>query len=194
MTLSRAFQGRIIGEGMNWFDIFLLIAIAAITALGIRRKLVGALVGLAVFPLMRIFMVIGNPWIGVLMAVLAGILVGFLGRNLLIHKRGFDIPLMVLGGVGGLFTGLLFVGLMITSLPINYDKVNNTYIYPPKFNVNPILRQAFQESRFVDVGRDILLYPLLDQAGQVPAGQRGTYKALHNVLVVGEPWERSQEQ
>ena len=179
---------------MNWFDIFLVIAIATMTALGIKRKLVGALVALAAFPLMRVFMMIGNPWIGILMAILAGVLVGFLGRNLLIHKRGFDIPLMVLGGMGGLLTGLLFVGLMITSLPINYDKVNNTYIYPPKFNINPILKQAFQESRFVDVGRDILLYPLLDQAGQIPAGQGGTYKALHNVLVVGQPWERSQQQ
>jgi hypothetical protein len=182
---------------MNWFDIFLLIAIATMTALGIKRKLVGALVGLAVFPLMRIFMVIGeniSPWIGILMAIPAGVLIGLLGRNLLIQKRGFDIPLMVLGGFGGLLTGLLFVGLMITSLPINYDKVNNSYIYPPKFNVNPFLKQAFQESRFVDIGRDILLYPLLDQAGQVPAGQRETYKALHNVLIVGAPWDRSQQQ
>jgi hypothetical protein len=179
---------------MNWFDIFLIIALATITALGIKRKLVGLLIGVVALPLIRVLMLIGNPWIGIAMTISAGILLGLLGRNVLAHKRGFDIPFMVLGGLGGLFTGLLFVGLMITSLPINYDKINTAYIYPPKYNIPPLLFQAFQGSRLVKVGHDILLYPLLENEGRIPENQRGTYNILHNVLVVGQPWERSQTQ
>ncbi len=179
---------------MNWFDIFLIIALAVMTALGIKRKLVGAFIGLAALPLIRVLMLIGNPWIGIAMTISAGVLLGLLGRNILVHRRGLDIPLMVLGGLGGLITGLLFVGLMVTSLPINYDKINNTYIYPPKYNVPPLLAQTFQGSWLVDVGYDILLYPLLEKAGHIPENQRGTYKILHNALVVGQPWERSQQQ
>jgi hypothetical protein len=179
---------------MNWFDIFLVLLIATITALGIKRRLVGAIMGLAALPLIRIFMIIDNPWIGIPMSLLAGVLVGFLGRAALLHRRGLEVPSMVLGGLGGFLTSLLFVGLMITSLPINYDKINNTYIYPPKYNLSPLLAQTFQGSQLVGVGRDILLYPLLDKAGQIPAGQRGPYKVLHSFLVVGQPWERSQQQ
>jgi hypothetical protein len=180
---------------MNWFDIFLVIAIATMTALGIKRKLVGALIGLAVIPLIWILMTIGNFWVGIGMTLAAGVLLGLVGRNILTQQRGLDIPLSILGGIGGFITGLFFVGLMITSLPINYDKINNTYIYPPKFKVPPILFQAFQGSRLVDVGHDILLYPLLEKdPKRIPANQRAVYKTLHNVLVVGQPWERSQIQ
>lgn len=178
---------------MNWFDIFLVLTVATITALGIKRKVVGLLIGLAAWPLIRMLMMIGSFWLGMLMVILAGVLLGFLGRAFLVHRRGLDLPLTILGGVGGFITGLLFLGLTITSLPIDYDKVNNQYIYPPRFNVPPILRQAFQGSQMVKVGRDILLYPLLEKAGTIPENQRGTYKTLHNVLVIGQPWERSQQ-
>jgi hypothetical protein len=140
------------------------------------------------------FMRMPNPWIGVIMSIPAGVLLGLLGRNVLTQKRGLDIPLSILGGIGGFLTGLFFVGLMITSLPINFDKINSRYIYPPKFNVPPILFQAFQGSQFVDVGHDILLYPVLADSNRIPANQRAVYKALHNILVVGQPWERSQTQ
>jgi hypothetical protein len=143
---------------------------------------------------MRVLMIIGNPWIGIAMTVAAGVLLGLLGRNILAHKRGFDIPFMVLGGLGGFLTGLFFAGLMITSLPIERETIpDDRIVYPPK-RISPFLADTFRESLLVKVGRDILLYPLLEQAGQIPEPQRGTYKILHSVLVVGQPWERSQTQ
>ena len=184
------------GEAMNWFDIFLILLIATITALGIKRKLTGAILGVFALGLGHVLLVLAdrNMWMALLMSVLAGVLIGFLGRALLVHRRGLEIPSMILGGFGGLITSLILVGLLITSLPINYDKINNTYIYPPKYNVNPLLAQTFQGSQLVQIGRDILLYPLLDKAGQISASQRGPYKLLHSFLVVGQPWERSQQQ
>jgi hypothetical protein len=180
---------------MSWFDIFLLASLAAFTALGAKRKLTGILVGLLSPLLFRILLTFADRGtsgiiVGIVMAVLAGILFGMLGRASILKQRGLELPLTIAGGLGGLLAGLLLIGTLITSLPIE-KRFDGAIVYPPQ-QVEPILASAVNSSQLVKVGRSILLYPLLaEDVAQLPASQRGIYSALHGLFVVGQPWERS---
>jgi hypothetical protein len=180
---------------MSWFDIFLLASIAALTALGAKRKLTGLIVGIFSLLLFRILIVVADKStsgiiVSVIMAVLAGILFGMLGRASVFKNRGLELPLTIAGGFGGLLTGLLLVGALITSLPIE-KRFDGAIVYPPQ-QLEPLLSSAVNSSQLVKVGRSILLYPLLaEDATQLPVSQRGVYSALHSLFVVGQPWERS---
>lgn len=174
---------------MSWFDLFLVTAVAALTAVGAQRKLTGLLVGAVSLVLFRVLLVVFDRsiFLGLLFALGAGLLIGFAGRSLIQRKRGPLLPGGILGGVGGFALGVLLLFTVVTSLPVERD-VQNRVVYPP-----PLLpfgmQNAVARSALVDLGRDILLYPLLVAGDNIEPN--GVLAGLHNFFVVDEPWERS---
>jgi hypothetical protein len=180
---------------MSWFDIFLLASIAALTALGAKRKMTGLIIGVGSLVLFRVLLSVASRntsglIVAVVMALLAGVLFGMLGRASVFKGRGLELPLTIGGGIGGLLAGLVLVGALVTSLPIE-KRFDGAIVYPPQ-QLPPLLTSAVNSSQLVKVGRSILLYPLLaKEPSQLPASQQGLYSALHTFFVVGEPWEGS---
>lgn len=173
---------------MTWFDALLVLAVAALIALGYKRKLSGLIVGLSGLLLFKLLLVVfnGNSYIALFFALVAGLLSGLLSRAIVTRQR-FDLLWGILGGVGGAVLGFLLVLSTITSLPIERN-LNNQVVYPSSLMAEP-LKSAVTNSRFVKVGRGILLYPLLESTGRIEESQKGLYRALHDFMVVGRPWE-----
>jgi hypothetical protein len=179
---------------MSWFDIFLLASLAAFVALGAKRKLTGLLVGILSIPLFRVLLTFADNGtsgiiVAVVMAVLAGVLFGMLGRSSVFKGRGLELPLSIAGGVGGLLTGLLLVGALITSFPVSlsYDKAS---VYYPSQETPKLLIDAANGSQIFGLGRSIVLLDLLDKTS-LSTSQQGIYSALNGFFAVGQPWEKS---
>ena len=173
---------------MTWLDILLMIAFAALLGLGVKRRLAGALVGLGGVLLFRPLLVVfnGNLYLALGLALVAGLLLGLISRAVVLRQRGADILFSVLGGLGGGLLGILLLLVFVTSLPLERN-VNDQIVYPAQ-SLPGAVRSAVNASPLVNLGRDILLYPLLEAGGQVTANS-GLYRALHSFLVVGNPWE-----
>lgn len=179
---------------MSWFDIFLLASLAAFVALGAKRKLTGLLVGVLSIPFFRLFLTFADNGtsgiiVAIVLAVLAGILFGMIGRTSIFKGRGLELPLSIAGGLGGLLTGLLLVGALITSFPVslNFDRTN---VYYPSQDTPKLLIDAANGSQIFQLGRSIVLFDLLDKT-DLSASQQGIYNALNGFFAVGRPWERS---
>jgi MFS family permease len=177
---------------MSWFDIVLVAGVAALTALGAKRKMTGLIVGLGSLVLFRVLITFTERglWgiiVALIMAILAGVLFGMLGRAAVLKNRGLELPLSIAGGLGGLLAGIVLVGALVTSLPIE-KRFDGAIVYPPQ-QLPSILTSAVNSSQLVKVGRSILLYDLPDIQQSLPASQQGLYSALNNFFVVGQPWE-----
>jgi len=173
---------------MTWFDIALLLLVAALTVIGAQRKLAGLLIGAGALVLGRFLLLLfaRNSLLGIVFALAAGLLLGFAGRSLIQRRRGTSLPASIAGGVGGLLLGLFLIGSTVTSLPIERN-LNDQIVYPPR--ILPFsMRGAVTNSRLVALGRDILLYPLLVRDEVVKPN--AVLSGLHSFLVIGEPWER----
>lgn len=174
---------------LTFIDLLLALALAAFIGLGARRKLAGLVVGLGSLllfhPLLLVFN--GNEYVALSLALIAGLLLGFACRFLPAPQRGLDVPFGVLGGLGGFCLGALLVLVTVTSLPVERN-IQNQVVYPGG-DLRPAIRSAARRSPLVDVGRDIVLYPLLE--AQLEPGSKGLYGALHSFLAIGEPWEGS---
>ncbi len=182
--------------GISWFDIVLLAGVASLVALGAKRKMTGLIVGLGSIFLFRVLITFADRGISgiivaLVMAILAGVLFGMLGRASVFKQRGLELPLSFAGGFGGLLTGLVLVGALITSLPLQ-QRFDNTVDYPPTATeLGSLLASGVNSSQLVKgIGRNIVLYSLLADKG-IPESQRGIYQALHSYFVVREPWETS---
>ncbi len=176
---------------MDWsgLDIFLMVSIAALSAFAAQRRLTGFLVCIGGVILFR-------PLYGLMetsllfafaLALSVGVGLGYAGPWLEFRLRMRETIGTLLGGVGGFLLGVVLVLGLVTALPIERD-INNFIIYPPR-NLPSLLAGAVQDSQLVDLGRDILLYPLLENAGQIDPANRGLIRALHDFLVVQVPWE-----
>jgi hypothetical protein len=180
--------------GMSWFDIVLLAGVAALVALGAKRKMTGLIIGFGSLILFRVLISFAERGtrgivVALVMAVLAGVLFGMLGRASVTKARGLDLAFSIAGGFGGLLTGLVLVGALITSLPLQ-QRFDNTIDYPTN-ETGSLLASGVNSSQLVKgVGRNIVLYSLLADKS-IPASQRGVYAALHNYFIVREPWETS---
>lgn len=177
---------------MSWLD-FVLVAIPpALAALGAEKRLLGFALGLAAVLLLRPFVVLGSmaPILALLAALLAGVAVAVVARSLFPPNRARQTLKRTLGAIGGFAIGGLLVLAMVVSLPIQRNPVNEREIFYPPRNLPQPLGQAVERSRLVQLGRDVLLFPLLD--GQMGFGdtERLVYGGLHDYLVVGQPWER----
>ncbi len=174
---------------MTWFDLILIVAFAALTALGVQRKLMGLILGLGAIILFRPLLLLTqvNPYLALIITLALGLALGMLSRVLMARRIGTSLLFQVLGGVGGALVGGLFVLALMTSLPIGQD-VNGLLTYPA--NLPSSMSEPVKQSRFIKTGRDILFYPLLasnvNAANLTPA-----HKTLHNFLIVSKPWERT---
>ncbi len=173
---------------MTWFDLILMVAFAALTALGAQRKLMGLVLGLGAVILFRPLLLVTqiNPYLALIVSLAVGLGLGILSRLLMARRIGTSSLFQLLGGVGGALVGALFVLALMTSLPIGQD-VNGLLTYPA--NLPTSMSEPVKQSRFIRIGRDILFYPLLanDAAGNLTP----LHKNLHNFLIVSKPWERS---
>jgi len=173
---------------MSWLDLLLVCFLATFTVLGVERRLFGLFIGLGgVFLLKPVLLLTTvSPWLALVIALIAGLLLGFAGQRLLPPLRTPSPLFGILGGIGGFALGLVLVLALVTSLPIERN-FSNQIVYPPRHLPEPV-GSAVLSSRLVSFGRGILLYPLLDGQGDVPTVQRELLKGFHRLLVVGEPW------
>lgn len=175
---------------MNWIDLLLVLGVAAATAIGAQQRLTGLVVGVGGVVLFKPILVAAHaqPLFAIVLAVFAGLALGLAARLLAPGIR-LTAPIDgVLGGVGGLLLGTTMALALVTSFPVGRD-INNRVVYPDQ-TLPAALRTAVPQSRMIGLGRDILLYPLLETAGQVEPGRRAMLRGLHGFLIVGRPWER----
>ena len=173
---------------MNPLDLALVLVIAATTVCAAQRKFVGLLVGLGGVILLKPLLLTAqlSPFIGLALALVLGLAAGFCSRYLPPQTK-LRTPLRTLaGGVGGFVLGSVLVLAATTALPLARD-INDAVVYPSR---SVPLNATLQRSQLVGVGRDILLYPLLDREGLIPEERRSVLRALHTLLVTRPPWER----
>jgi hypothetical protein len=178
---------------MTWLDAVLLLIVAATTAVAAERRMAGLVVGvggaLALRPLLALAQL--QPWLGIVGALVAGLALALVGRQLLPAAPRYARWPRLLGGLGGAFLGFAIVVTLVTSLPIQRNPVEPGLIYYPPRDLPSSLQRAVAESSLVAFGRSVLLFPLLDPRGGIETGERPVLSALHAWAVVGEPW-RSQ--
>lgn len=177
---------------MSWIDPLLAVIVGALTAFGASRRLTGLAVGvggvLLVRPLLGLAQ--GSPWAALAAALLGGVVMAVVGRGLFANLRSGGWWQKALGGVGGAALGVALVLALVTSLPIQRSPFDpNQLFYPPRNLPGPV-QTATARSWTVAVGRDVLLYPLLDAQGVIPDERRALLGGLHRWLVVGEPWRQ----
>lgn len=175
---------------MSWIDLVLVLVFASLTALGAERRLSGLTVGLGGALLFRPVLALSgaSPYAALGLALGAGLLLGFAARRLTVRNRAYLPLTSVLGALGGGAMGLLTVLALTTALPLGSD-LEGRIVYPPR-DLSPTMVRALQSSRLVDVGFDILLYPLLAPHGAYGQAEDVVYGALHGLFVHGAPWER----
>jgi hypothetical protein len=175
---------------MNWIDLLLVLTVASVAALAAKRQLAGAVVALGGLLLAKPLMVLMHAQLalGLALALLTALALGVAGRVL--ARAVFVKPWLgrLLGGSAGLALGVVLALATVTSFPVGRD-IHGRVVYPAP-NLPVLLRSAVPQSRTVQLGRDILLYPLLEAASHVPPGQRVLLRGLHEYLIVGRPWER----
>ena len=178
--------------GVSWVDPVLAVIIGLFAAFGASRRLIGFFVGVGGVLLARPLLGVaaGGPWIGVGAALLAGLVLALVGRGLFANQRSGAVWQKALGALGGTALGVALVLATVTSLPIQRSPFDpNQVFYPPR-DLPGALRGGVTRSWTVALGRDVLLYPLLDAEGLVPEDRRPLLDTLHRWLVVGEPWQQ----
>ena len=173
---------------MNPLDLTLVLVIAATTVCAAQRKLIGLLVGVGALLLLKPLLLASqlSPFVGLALALAFGLVAGFSSRWLPPQAK-LRAPLRTLaGGVGGFVLGCALVLAAVTALPLGRD-INDAIIYPPR---DVPLSSVLQRSQLVGLGRDILLYPLLDRDGLVSPERRVVLRSLHGLFVARPPWER----
>lgn len=175
---------------MSWIDVLAILLLAAAIALGAQRRLTGLLVGLggalAVKPLLMLGS--GRPWLGLLAALAVGLVLGLIGRQFLPGGRNGVLWQRIAGGFGGAALGLALVLGAATSLPVQRSPFDPNQLWYPPRDLHPLVQGAASRSYTLGVGRQILLYPLLDAQDMLPEDRRVMIRGLNRWLVVGEPW------
>lgn len=176
---------------MSWIDPLFAVLVAALAALGASRRLTGLWVGLGGVLLLRplLGVALDMPIVALLLALATGLMLALLGRNLMPALRGGGGWQRFAGALGGGALGLAFVLALVTSLPIQRSPFDPNQLYYPPRDLPAVVRGPVLRSWTVDLGRDILLYPLLDAQGVVPEDRAPLLRGLHRWLVVGEPWQ-----
>jgi hypothetical protein len=174
---------------MTWIDLTLLLLVAIVTALAAERRLTGLLVGLGGVLLLRPLLLLGDvSAFGALLAALAaGGTLALLGTRLTRSWALPDAAAVILGGAGGLLLSVMLLLATVTSLPIERN-AHAQIVYPPQA-INRSTAAALQASPLVQLGRSILLQPLLAGSGPATSSEQRAYAWLHDYLVVGTPWQ-----
>jgi hypothetical protein len=175
---------------MSILDVVLVLVIATLCALGAQRRLTGLLIGVGGALALRPLLILAdlNPWLALVGALLVGLGLALLGRQVLQVSTAPGALTSVAGGFGGAVLGVALVLALVTSLPIQRSPFNpNELVYPPD-TLPSFARPAIHGSTFVSVGRDVLFAPLLTGSSALPQGRAVVVDALHRWIVVGEPW------
>ena len=175
---------------MSVLDIVLVLTVAVVAALGAQRRLTGLLVGLGGALALRPLLILAdlNPWLALVGALLVGLGLALLGRQVLQLSRVPGVVAGVAGGIGGAVLGVAIVISLVTSLPIQRSPFNpNELVYPPD-TLPAAVRPAVQRSALVGVGREVLFAPLLNGASALSRERAVVVDALHRWIVIGEPW------
>lgn len=174
--------------GITWIDAVLVAVVAVAIAFGAQRRLVGLVVGVGAVLLLKPLLVVGSrsPWLALAAAVLGGVLLAVLSQRLSTPSLRQRWPSMVAGGAGGLLFGLALLVAFVTALPIERSAADPRAIYYPPVTAPLGLAPTLNASALVKVGRDIVLYPLLEPPAE-PARQ-SMYQGLRNWFVVDDPW------
>ena len=178
---------------MSWIDPVLALIVGTLAAFGAARRLAGLWVGIGAVLLIRPMLGLAqnNVWAALIAAVFGGLLLALIGRSLFANQRSGIVWQRALGAVGGAALGLTLVLALVVSLPIQRSPFDpNQLFYPPRDLPAP-MQGATARSWTVAVGRDVLLFPLLDAQGALSDGRRAIVGPLHRWLVVGEPWREN---
>lgn len=178
---------------VTWIDALLVLMVAVTTALGASRRLVGFTVGVGGVLLLRPLLVVGTRgiWVALVAALAGGVILAVIGQRLVPPSKRQGWVGKALGGVGGAALGFALLLALVTSLPIQRNPANDAEIFYPPRTAPGSLAADLNRSPLVNVGRSILLHPLLP--APTPAEARAgdlwrVYGGLHAWLVVGEPW------
>ena len=172
---------------MSWLDIVAILVLASSVAIGSERRIIGLVIGLGAVALYRPLLLLADT--SPILAGVGAVLLVLIGRRLTPQGRSGVAAQHVVGGFGGLLLGLLAVLALSTSLPVGVT-ASGTLRYPP--DVAQPFTSAVRESRVLEIGRDILFFPLLTQQGYFDASpqlQRQALGGLHEFLTLGVPWE-----
>ncbi|MDZ7800478.1 MAG: hypothetical protein U5K81_06760 [Trueperaceae bacterium] len=177
---------------MSWIDGVFALLLAGMTAFGAHRRLTGLWVGVGGVLLLRpvLGLAAASPWVGLAAALGGGVLLGLVGRHLFVEARTGRVWQRVLGGLGGASLGAALVLAIAVSLPIQRSPFDPNQLYYPPRDLPPLVQGAVLRSWTMDVGRDVLLFPLLDAQNAVPEERRALLRGLHRLLVVGRPWRQ----
>lgn len=177
---------------MSWIDGVFALLLAGMTAFGAHRRLTGLWVGVGGVLLLRpvLGLAAASPWVGLAAALGGGVLLGLVGRHLFVEARTGRVWQRVLGGLGGASLGAALVLAIAVSLPIQRSPFDPNQLYYPPRDLPSLVQGAVLRSWTMDVGRDVLLFPLLDAQNAVPEERRALLRGLHRLLVVGRPWRQ----
>lgn len=181
---------------MTWLDGVLLLIVAATTAVAAERRIAGLVVGVGGALALRPLLLLAGlqPWLGLVAALVAGLALALVGRQLLPAAPRYAAWPRLLGGVGGAVLGFAIVLTLVTALPIQRNPVEPGLIYYPPRDLPASLQRTVAESSLVAFGRSVLLFPLLDPRGGIATAERPVVSTLHAWTVVGEPWRSQSER
>jgi len=156
-------------------------------ALAAQRGLLGLIVGVGAVALLKPLLWLAqlSAFAALLTALLLGLLLGASVRPLPRFARRQPPWAHLLGALGGVLLGGALTLALAASLPVGRD-LNGAVRYPAP---GLPLEETLQGSRLVEVGRAILLYPLLEREGLVAPEERAALRILHGLLVPDRPWE-----
>ena len=117
------------------FDLMLLVILAGVIAIGVRRGVAGLVAGLGTLVFWPLLNLAGflEPLLAFVLAFAAGLLLGQVAR--VVHSTGLisassDAARAVMGGVGGLIMGLGLVLALTMSFPTRTNFAQGTFFYP----------------------------------------------------------------
>lgn len=173
---------------VTWIDALLVLIVAAATAMGAKRRLVGLVVGVGAVLLLKPLLVVGSrsPALALIAALVGGLLLAVISQRIGSPGNRQRWPGMVAGGFGGLLLGLAIVVALVTSLPIERNVANPREIYYPPRNAPGSLSTVLQRSPMVTFGRNVLLAPLLPPPESEV--ERRAFQSLRSWFVVEDPW------
>jgi hypothetical protein len=119
---------------MSWLDVVLMLLLAAITVVGMKRGLLGLVTGLLSLLLWLVVNVFGglHPLVGFALALIFGFGMAWFGRTWLegLMQNLSDIANQAAGGVGGFVLGFCLVCTLALSFPMSDNPINRRRDYP----------------------------------------------------------------
>jgi hypothetical protein len=119
---------------MSWLDVVLMMLLAGITVMGMKRGLLGLVTGLLSLLLWLVVNAFGDlhPLVGFVLALGFGFGMAWFGRTWLsgLMQNLSDFANQAAGGVGGFVLGFCLVCTLALSFPLSDNPINRGRDYP----------------------------------------------------------------